>query len=491
MTLGPAVADSCVAVVLLAAAVAVRQRGGARARGSRAVLLVAACLTWEAGSLFAPAALWHRAVLLHVVSLDEAGRLRTPWRRALVLAGYLLWAVPTALSNAPVSAAVGVTLVVLAVEPQLRRVVPRPGRSSAAGPLLLAAALGWQPLTARVSALPEATLVLGYDALLVVLVAVVVVVTAADRSRVERLVVDLGAALESDLLRDRLARALRDPTLVVGYWLPDRAVYVDDRGQVVRDPLTGGPRSTTPITVDGRPVAVLLHDAAVSDVGVLTGVAAATGWAVENVRLREQVRHRVAVVDESRRRLITAADEERRRLEDVLRTGPQRRLAQARAALADGGELEALIPALDRASADLVELASGLHPRVLTDGGLCPALAQLAELCPVPVALHVPTLRLPEPVESALYFSCAEALTNVAKSAFARAVEVRLEVEAAEAVLVIQDNGVGGARAGRSSGLRGLEDRVDALGGRFALISPPGGGTLLSVRLPLELGATV
>ena len=492
MTIGPALADSGVTAALLAAAVAVRQRNGSRAVGSRAVLLVAAGLAWEAGSLSASAALWHRSFLLHLVLLDPEGRLPTSSRRILVLAGYLLWMLPTAVPNAPISAGLGIALVVLSLQPHVCRAVPRPACSTAASPLLLAAALGWQPVAAGVAAWPEATLVLGYDGLLALIPAAVVVAATADRSRVERLVVDLGAALESDLLRGRLARALRDPTLVVGYWLPDRAVYVDDHGALVSHPPEPGPRSMTPITVDGRPVAVLLHDPAVSaDVGVLTGVAAAAGWALENVRLREQVRRQVAVVDASRRRLITAGDEERRRLEEVLRTGPQRRLARAREVLAADAELAALIPSLDRAAADLVELATGLHPRVLSDGGLLPALSQLAELCPVPVVLHVPMLRLPEPTESALYFSCAEALTNVAKSAFAREVDVRLEVGLVEVVLVIQDDGVGGAQPGRSSGLRGLADRVEALGGHFALVSPAGGGTRLSVCLPLEFGAAV
>jgi len=411
---GLAVVDAGVVGALLTASVVVWQRDGAAARGIRAVLLAVAAVAWEAGSVLASAAPWHRALLLHLVLLQPSGQLRTLWRRGFALAGYILWAVPSTLLSRPGSGAVGIALIVGAIQPHARRHrVPRPARTRAVGPLLLAAALVWQPLAAAGSAASEAPVVLGYDALVVALAAGLVLAGTADRSRFERLVVDLGEATGSDVLRDRLARALRDPSLAIGYWLPDRAVYVNDRGAEVQLPPPGDVRSATPIELDGRRLAVLLHDAAVStDAGLLMDVAAAAGWAVGNVRLREQVRTQVAVVDASRRRLVTAGDEERRRLADSLQIGPQRRMARVRSLLADGDEWQGLVASLDRAGADLVELATGLHPRVLTDGGLRPALAQLADLCPVPVALHVPAVRLPDPVESALYFSCAEALTT-------------------------------------------------------------------------------
>jgi hypothetical protein len=407
-----------------------------------------------------------------------------------VVAGYLLYAVPGTLPNGAVSGAVGITLMVAALHPYARRQRgPRPARIGAAGPLLLAAALVWQPLASADGAASEARLVLGYDALVVLLAAGLVLAVTVDGSRVERLVVDLGAS-ESDLLRDRLARALRDPTLTVGYWLAERSVYVDDSGAQVHLPAPGEARSATPIAMEGRPLALLVHDEAVStDAGLLRDVAAAARWAVENIRLREQVRAQVAVVDASRRRLVTAGDEERRRLEDSLRVGPQRRLTAVRSLLADGADWQGLVASLEHAERDLVDLANGLHPRVLTDGGLQPALAQLADFCPVPVALHAPDMRLPGPVESALYFSCAEALTNVAKYAQARAVHVHITVVGGEAVLVVDDDGVGGAQLDGGSGLRGLGDRVDALGGRLVLVSQPGRGTQVTVRLPLHVGA--
>jgi signal transduction histidine kinase len=328
--------------------------------------------------------------------------------------------------------------------------------------------------------------VLGYEALLVVFLAGLLGAAAIDRTRLDRLVVELGGPTGADVLRERLAAALRDPTLVVGYWLPDREVYVDDGGSV-QLPEPGSGRSVTPVELDGRPLALLVHDEAVStEAGLLEDVVAAAGWAVDNVRLRERVREQVFGVAASRRRLVTAADDERRRLEERLRDGPQRRLARVRSLIASDPTCGDLVSGLDRASAELAQLATGLHPRVLTEGGLRPALSRVADLCPVPVELHVPATRLPADVESALYFSCAEGLTNVAKYADAAHVEVRLSVEPDRTVLVVSDDGVGGAAVADGSGLRGLGDRVDALGGSLAVTSPAGRGTQLTIELPLS-----
>jgi signal transduction histidine kinase len=136
---------------------------------------------------------------------------------------------------------------------------------------------------------------------------------------------------------------------------------------------------------------------------------------------------------------------------------------------------------------ELKEIARGLHPAVLTDSGLRPALRALARRSAVPVSLDVRvTGRLPEPVEVAAYYAVAEALTDIAKYAGASAAEV--EAAAGEDVLQVwvRDNGRGGAAFGRGSGLAGLKDRIEALGGRISLHSPPGAGTALHIALPLS-----
>ena len=200
----------------------------------------------------------------------------------------------------------------------------------------------------------------------------------------------------------------------------------------------------------------------------------------------------------SRARIVAAADQARRRIERDLHDGAQQRLVSlalqlraARAAVPSGlGDLAA---DLDRAAAaaigaldELRDIARGIHPAVLAEGGLGAALRVLARRSPVPVDLQVGAGgRLPEQVEVSAYYVVAEALTNAAKHACASAVTV--EVQVADDVLrvVVRDDGVGGAGFAGGTGLAGLKDRVEALGGRILLDSPRGAGTTLRVELPL------
>jgi signal transduction histidine kinase len=202
----------------------------------------------------------------------------------------------------------------------------------------------------------------------------------------------------------------------------------------------------------------------------------------------------------SRARIVASADETRRRIERDLHDGVQQRLVTlalqlraAQAAVPPGldelaAELDRVAGGLNTALDELREFARGIHPAILAEGGLGPALKALARRSPVAIDLDVRIEgRLPEPVEVGGYFVVSEALTNVAKHA--RATRVRVDVEAADRTLHIhvRDNGVGGAEFGRGSGLVGLRDRVEALGGRIALQSEPGLGTSLSVELPIPV----
>jgi signal transduction histidine kinase len=198
----------------------------------------------------------------------------------------------------------------------------------------------------------------------------------------------------------------------------------------------------------------------------------------------------------SRSRIVTTADQTRRRIERDLHDGAQQRLVtltmKLRALEADaaphalGQELEAIAAGLDEVLDDLRETAMGLHPVILTRGGLEPALKALRRRSPVPVALDVRIRRrLPEPVEAAAYYVVAEALTNAAKHAHASVVRVEADVIDEHLRVSVRDDGVGAADPARGSGLVGLTDRVEALGGRLSLQSPPGGGTTLEVDLPL------
>jgi signal transduction histidine kinase len=198
----------------------------------------------------------------------------------------------------------------------------------------------------------------------------------------------------------------------------------------------------------------------------------------------------------SRQRLVQAGDAERRRLERDLHDGAQSRLVAlalnlrlARGRLDGEPELAALldesIDELKLSLEELRELAHGIHPSVLSDRGLEPALRALAARAPVPVALEG-TLggRLPAAVETAAYFVVSEGLTNVAKYAQAAHACVRMQRIDGQLLLEVSDDGIGGAAPSAGSGLHGLSDRVAALDGEIEVASPPGGGTRLRVELP-------
>jgi len=206
-----------------------------------------------------------------------------------------------------------------------------------------------------------------------------------------------------------------------------------------------------------------------------------------------------AALTASRARIVATADQTRRRIERDLHDGAQQRLVslalqlrEAQAAVPSGaGELaqrlEGAVAEVNGVLEGLREVARGIHPVILTEGGLRPALRALARRSAVPVSLDVQVPgRPPEPVEIAAYYAVSEALTNVAKHAHASAAEV--EVAAGDGVLRVdvRDDGRGGADFGRGSGLVGLKDRVEALGGRVSLQSPAGAGTILQIALPLD-----
>jgi signal transduction histidine kinase len=203
----------------------------------------------------------------------------------------------------------------------------------------------------------------------------------------------------------------------------------------------------------------------------------------------------------SRARIVTAADDTRRRIERDLHDGIQQRLVSL--ALRMSGiaamtpppsdeiqrELSLIADSLGSALEELREIARGIHPALLSEAGLVPALKTLARRSAVPVQLEVRAqTRLPAPVEVAAYYVVSEALTNTAKHAHASIVHVAVEAHDSLLELSIRDDGSGGADPTRGSGLIGLTDRVDALGGTIELASAPGHGTSLLVTLPIERG---
>jgi signal transduction histidine kinase len=315
------------------------------------------------------------------------------------------------------------------------------------------------------------------------------------RTAIADLVVELGGA-RSGTLRGELSRALGDPSLEIGYWLPDRAVFIDAESRTLALPTPGSGRSVTVVERQGQPVAALVHDPAVlEDPGLLEAVASAAQLAASNARLQAEVQARVVELAASRRRILAARDEERRRLEHRLREGAERRLGE----LADmldrsrrsgsgeraRGQIARAEEQLARTLEELRRLAHGLHPRVLSEHGLAGALEAVARDLSLPVHIKVTGHQVPERVAVAAYFVCAEALANVAKHAAAAHVAVAVTASEDRVKVEIADDGVGGADPARGSGLRGLADRVETLGGTLLVESTPGHGTRLAAEIPL------
>ncbi len=301
-------------------------------------------------------------------------------------------------------------------------------------------------------------------------------------------------------LRELLSEALGDRSLQVVYWLEDKRKWVDAAGRLTALPDEDDPaRAVTRVEREGRAVGAIVHDRSLCDDPELVGsVAAAAGLSIENERLQAQLRARVEELRASRARIVEAGTAERRRLERNLHDGAQQRLVALSLSMRlaqsklrkDPDAAEELLGGaqeeLTRALEELRELARGIHPAVLSDRGLRPALEALAGRSPVPVELRgTPPERLPPAVEAAAYFVVAEALTNVVKYANASQAHVQVSRSNGHAVVEVADDGCGGADPGRGSGLRGLADRVSALDGTLELRSPEGAGTLLRAEIPV------
>ena len=315
---------------------------------------------------------------------------------------------------------------------------------------------------------------------------------------VRALVVELREAPASGELRAAVAKALRDPSAELASWDPGLARYRDAEGRPLQLPAKDDRRAVTTIERAGQRVGALVHDrAALDEPAMLDAVCAAAGLALENHRLHAEVLTRLEEVRASRARIVEAGDAARRRVERNLHDGAQQRLvtlslvlrmARSRLTGSDTDVDSLLAEATEELKAalhELRDLAAGLHPPILTEEGLPAALEALAERSPMRVRLRVAAPeRLAAPVEAAAYYVVSEALTNAAKHSGATQVLVsacrvdhQLEVEVA-------DDGVGGAMVRVGSGLEGLTDRVEALGGSLHLCSQPGQGTSVVAHIP-------
>jgi signal transduction histidine kinase len=461
-------------------------------------------------------------LLLHLVHAYPSGRLRVAVARALVSAAYLeaaLAAIGRALFRDPFFdpdcwANCTDNLFLLRSLPQLARAIEATDRwFTVAAAAALVALCAWRLLRdsgpARRALLPvvlpaillaaavvahaialqrrpledpsdpvfSAIFIIGCVAVLLLAAGLVwaAVRTRVQRRAVARIATSLGQAPLPGSLRAALAKAVGDPDLQIAYWLPDSQRHVDANGRPVAQPIAGPGRPVTTLVRDGRRIAVVSHTAALPDLERELG--AAVRLALENERLQAEVLSRLDELRASRARIVETGDSERRRLERDLHDGAQQRLlalsydlrlahAQAHA---DGdhqtGSL--LTQATDQAQAaldELRELAHGIYPAILTEAGLAPALASLADAAPLPVEVgDVAGGRYPAAVETAAYLLVAEALQDAAGRGASHAV-VSVARDVGRLVVTVEDDGTD-----RTSPMVQLADRVGALEGRLTV----------------------
>jgi signal transduction histidine kinase len=303
-------------------------------------------------------------------------------------------------------------------------------------------------------------------------------------------------------VRETLAQSLGDRTLSIAYWLQSREAFVDERGRPVPLPDPGSGRTWTAVDYAGHRVAAIIHDASLeASPELVQAAAAAASLALDNERLKADLRARVEELRASRVRIVEASNSARRKVERDIHDGAQQQLVALAVELRllrnrVGSDpratelLDGIAQKLNAALDDLRELARGIHPGILTDRGLEPALDSLAARAPLPVAceLDLPE-RPPASIEAVAYFVIAEALTNVLKYAQASRATLRAREEGGSVIVELEDDGVGGADERKGTGLVGLRDRVGALDGTVDVISPPGRGTVVRARIPYRVDA--
>jgi signal transduction histidine kinase len=501
-SLGPglAAADAVVGLVLVACGVVASER---RIESHTGLLMTSAGFAWLTGSLVPVALFWHRGPVVQLCLTFPTGRLGRRLATVSVVAAYATGLVRPIASNDAITLGVAALVALAAADAFVGTSGPtrRSGLVAMASALAYAGTLAADALTRFADVASKDATLLIYDVIVASIALVLLLELLFGRwteGTVADLVVALGERTGAGTLRDQLARALGDPRLVVGYWIGERGGYVDDLGRPVELPEADEGRVVTEIGADHEQLAVLVHDAAtVSDPQLVASVAAAARVGVANVRLRAEIQGRLSEVAASRRRIVEAVDAQRRRLQRELSAGAQGRLdgvrrlvedARCHAAAVHAAEFDELEAEIRAAQAELRDFAQGIRPAALDLGGLAAALPELAARAPAPVELRLDVGRVPPAVEAAVFFVCSEALANVAKHSHARQASIAVGLRNGVVVASVTDDGVGGVDPTRGSGLRGLADRVEALGGRIDLEDRTSGGTVVTVAIPVDPG---
>ena len=469
-------------------------------------LLVLAALAWFPSDWRLPAepigsashwlALGYASLMTHALLTYPSGRAERPIRRGLIGLAYVSALLPPVAGSAILASLLALYLgwVIRSrgpADPDER--LPAAIQGATFGVVLLATtAIRFVVVGGRTI---DLRLVLELGFVITAAVVAGLLLRTRDRSSAADLVLDLGDE-RGGSLAFQLRLVLGDPTLQVGFRLAGGETFVDADGRPLRPPGAGDDRAATFIERDGSRVAVLVHRPQLATDPILTdALAKVAGLAATNARLQAQLRAQMAEVRASRRRLVAAGDEERAVLERRLRQGPERRLSTLTDSLAESDGSAAVMVPVGRAIAqmsgarlELAELGDGLRPTILDRLGLAGSVADLAQRCPTPVEARIALdVARPSPAAAAtLYFVTSEGLANITKHAEASHAWLSIDTRADGYRLEIRDDGVGGADLAHGTGLRGLRDRVEAIGGTLELRSAPGDGTHLAVTIPSD-----
>ena len=485
------VADTIVGLVLLgaAAATAPRQR-------RVGLVMAAASVTWFLGSLASPLLFLHRGPMVQLHISYPTGRLRRPLAVGAVAVAYVAALFDSLARNAWLTGALAILIVVAAADVFRRTSGParKAGVPALAAASLFAGILALSSANGLFGLDLDRPLLYAYDAV----VCFVVVWLSLDLrygkwtdATLADLVAQLSDRARIDGLQSELRKRLGDPTIVLGVRLAGSPIYVDETGAPVDVEAEG--RVCTPITEAGEVVAVLVHDVALlDDPALLRGATGALSLAVANARMRAEVQMQVSELALSRRRIVEAADVQRRMIARAVMSGPERHIQELarildRPSVTEDPGITAQLPLLraeaETGVAELRQFAHGVRPTALDAAGLSVALPAFAANAPQPTSISVSLDRLAPAVEAAVYFVCAEALTNVAKHANASRAQVTVTMDAGDVVATVSDDGRAGADP-TGSGLRGLADRVEALGGTLRIVRRVEGGTAVEARIP-------
>jgi signal transduction histidine kinase len=416
-------------------------------------LLVAVAATWFLGNLVPTLVFLHRGVLVHALAVWPGVWTSSGRRRTVIAAAYGGSATTILWSHPPASAAAALLLGVACLW-SAHRVA---GLVLAA--VVLLAGLGGSVVDQAWAG--EGSLAAYQLAVAAVCLHLAAQLRTTTTERLTDTVVEIGGS-RAGYLTTELSRALRDPSLTVGFIGADGR-YVDVAGDVVAEP---GNRTVTKIEVDGAPYAAIVHDPMLADEEALQEAVRQAGRLLAaNARLRREHQARTREVEESRARLLLAADSERDLLEARLSEGPGRQLRELVEELDQHGETAAARYARE-AIDQLTRAARGLHPRQL-DEGLAAAVAGAARGSGVDVRLDVAGLTAYAELEPTVYYVCCEGLANAAKHAPGSSVSVRVTEGERRVSVEVVDDGPGGIRIRAGGGLEGLRDRVQAMGGGF------------------------